>query len=466
MAIVWLIHTLQEVYRAFASWRAIARGTVAVCGLLVIASGCGRGHKAPAPRGDITQGGSLSYALERVAALQDGFPVTPQALQAPLPQPEQNAAPLYTRLASLVESRSIAPEIARLSSRTIPSEQQFERARLALTRCADLLSLLRQAAERPKCVFVADWSNPNSVDVIKPSTVRSFARLLRAHSIVLAHTGRPIDAVAWQTLGFRIARHIAEQNWGFTDAYFVEGSALFGLDQILLIAGNAPAVADAVRAAIEKQWMPRSLAQSLKKRAGMNAVILENLRKTGPSSIKPLMRTGSASPEPMDAHTWNAFVDENASLLLRHSRTIIAVADKPYMQSYPVIRAADASVDSDPNPQHLLLVLMDENYGYMAEQRATSVARANVTRAAAAVLAWKGRHRVLPATLAQAISPVPTDPFSGAPLGYLRRRSSFVVYSAGKTGTYTGGSRDQKPATRESVFRYPLPPALKGPIRD
>src|SRR5207237_1323001 len=129
---------------------------------------------------------------------RDGIPVTPEALQAPLPPAEQNAAPLYAQLAALIEARPIAPPINKLSSRTIPSDLQFERAQTALARYGDLLTLLRQAAERPECVFVADWSNPNSVEVIKPSAVRSMARLLRAHSLVLAHQEKPIDAVAWQ----------------------------------------------------------------------------------------------------------------------------------------------------------------------------------------------------------------------------------------------------------------------------
>jgi len=246
----------------------------------------------------------------------------------------------------------------------------------------------------------------------------------------------------------------------------VESSAFAGLDQILLIAGNDPAVATAVKSAVETQWTPRSLARALKRRAGMNAVLLENLRAAGPSSLKPLIHNTAVLPEKMDAQQWNAFIDENASLLLRHLRTIIAVADKPLPQSYPVILADEVKVNSDTNPHHALLQMMDEKYNYLADQRATEFSRAAVTRAAAAVLAWQGRHRGYPSNLGQAIKPVPADPFNGAPLGYKQERQGFVIYSVGRTGKYTGGRIDREPVNTESSFRYPLPSILNGPIKD
>lgn len=447
-----------------ASGLARALSTVAACSLLAAAGGCSH-HSRPAPAGP-TQAGSLSYALERAAALADGIPVTPQALQAPLPPPDQNAAPMYSELARRIEARPNAPPIDKLSSNTLPSARQAERAGAALARCGDLLALLRQATDRPACVFVADWSDPNAVEVIKPEAVRSIARLLRAQSLVLASRHKPMEAVEWQARGFRLARHIAEQNWGFSDSYFVESSAVAGMSEILLIAGSDPRVAEAVRAATETGWKPRSLARSLKTRAGMNAVILEKLRAAGPAAIQPLMRGGSQSLKPMNAQEWDSFIDENGILMLRHSREIIAVADRPFQESMPVILAAEARVQSDNSPRHLLLQLMDEKFAYLAEQRATSIARAEIMRAAAAVLAWRGRHGSYPSGLAPAISPVPSDPFSGAALGYRRGGSGFVVYSVGRTGKFTGGSPTRKNDDRECSFRYPAPAYLKGPIRD
>jgi hypothetical protein len=59
------------------------------------------------------------------------MPVTAQALQKPLPTSKQNAAPLYTRLTDLLKTHPIRKEdkIAEvLASRTMPSNEQFERA--------------------------------------------------------------------------------------------------------------------------------------------------------------------------------------------------------------------------------------------------------------------------------------------------------------------------------------------------
>ncbi len=464
MARFCLIPTISTYYDTLLSARARACWTLAFCGLAATLAGC---HSGTPPHGAAkTPAGSLSYRLELADALKDGIPIDPQALQEPEPPVEQNAAPFYAQLAALLGSRPLPSNITRLTSHTIPSDRQFDLARADLAPYSDILEQVRMVAERPKCVFVADWSDPNRVEVIKPGVVRSISRLLRARSLVLAHQDKPLDAVKWQALGFQIARHIADQNWGYSDAYFVESSATGGLVEILLIAGDEPEVAGAVRAAIESSWEPYSLARMLKTRAGMNAVILENLRAAGPASLLPLIARSSVTPASIDPQHWDSFIDENGSQLLRHSQTIAAIADMPYVRAHPAFRTAETSVDADNNPNHLLLGLMEEKHDDMLEQRTSAIARAQVTRAAAAVLEWKVRHRAYPTSLSQAISPAPADPFSDKPLSYRREGWGFVVYSVGKSGKHAGGRISQAARKGEAVFRYPLPPSLKGPIKE
>jgi len=434
-----------------------ARGAAAIAALAMVAHGCGPRVQsgANAKRGSP----SLAYSLERAAALKDGIPVTPEALQGAMPPPDENAAPIYSRVAAAIEAKPLPPEIGGLSAPRLPASAQLTAARPALAARADLLALIRQAALRRKCVFAADWSNPNAIELIKPETARSIARLLRAQSLVLVSQHRSTDAVEWQALGFHVAAHLADQNWGFTDSYFVESSAMTGLDEILLLAGDDPRAADAVRATIEQQWRPASLAAAIRRRIGVTLVILDNVRDAGPDSIKPLLKAVKGPPQAMDGKRWNAFVDENATLLLGRAKRVIPLADRPYRECSGAISAMEEEVDSDANPNHLLQALMDEKYGYMLDQRASSIARAAVTRSAAAVLAYRGRHGAFPSELGEALQP-PRDPFSGAPVGYRREGVGFVVYCPGKTGRFRGGDRNAPPARREAVFRYPIPPAL------
>jgi hypothetical protein len=130
------------------------------------------------------------------------------------------------------------------------------------------------------------------------------------------------------------------------------------------------------------------------------------------------------------------------------------------------MRAVETEVDQDQNRWHLLNLIVFPVLTDCAAKPAQIQATFEITRAAAAVLAWKDRHGTFPPTLETALSPVPTDPFDGKPLRYRREGAGFVVYSIGKEGKFTGGAPDQKPGGWDILFRYPLPSYYKGPIKE
>lgn len=436
-----------------------------LCGTAFLA-GCHRA--APGSPG----GRAVSFTQDLADAKQAGMPGTAQALQRPLPPPEQNAAPLYSRLTDRVKSQPLGKEdeIAELLvSHSMPSTQQYERARRTMKHRSDLLALIHQAAVRPGCVFVRDWSRPSYVPMPELSTMRRAARLLNAESLLLAHDGKARDAVRNQALGFQVARHATADNGilPYLTSYGADSITLNGLQKLLYISGTDPAVAESVRIAVEHDWSAPSLSKALQFEAGSDMVMLEYLRTKGPVSLAEVSGDPAQPTLRMNPREWSAFIDVNGSLLLKQFRRLVAVADLPYPQALPVFQTVQAESEQDKDRMHLLTLLFFGDYTPILDKRANLQATVAITRAAVAALVWKEKHGSFPSRLETALSPVPPDPFDGKPIRYRLEGKGFVIYSVGPTGKFAGGLPDaDKPPVRELLFRFPLPSYFKGPIKE
>ncbi len=184
-----------------------------------------------------------SYVKEIEDAHRTGVPVSAKEFQAPLPPPDQNAAPLYTKLTSILKSRPLAheDEIAEwLTAPQMPSGAQFERVRRAFQHRPELLPMIRQAATRKQCVFVRDWSDPSETSFDELGFMREAARLLVGESRLLVHEGKALLAVRNQVHGFGIARHLMRETTliGCREAVRTDATTFGGLQTILTVAGT------------------------------------------------------------------------------------------------------------------------------------------------------------------------------------------------------------------------------------
>jgi hypothetical protein len=401
-----------------------------------------------------------SYAQEIAAAKREGIPIGPKALQAPLPLAEQNAAPLYTQMILLLKTKPLSQgdkdAIDAMAGRTMPSAAQWTQARLALQHRPDLLRLAHQIAARPKCVFVRNWKAPEYVPFPEFAQMREAFQLLNAESLLLAQAGKPLDAVRNAALGFRIAHQADGENLliAYLTGVFRDAITLSGMEKILTMAGNDPAVADAVQKEIEKAWTPPDMIHSLRSEAGGQVGDVEMLRKAGPAALDP-------STAHMNPQAWNAFLNDNGAFMLHHMRQGINVAKRPYPEADAYLHSLDADNQGPMTP--MLARIMLPQIEEVAAVNARIQAQVDTVRAATAVLKWKAQHGAFPVTLAQALMPVPTDPFDGKPLRYRQEGSGFVIYSVGENGTFDGGTPDKKPAFQDVVFRYPLLPNYQTP---
>lgn len=413
---------------------------------------------------EVRKGGPLhvAYLREIEDAKKAGVPVTPQLLQAPLPPEEQNAAPIYTQLTELLEAHPLSKqdEIAdETGSRSMPSSEQFDRIRTALRRRSGVMKLIHEAAARPECVFTKDWSDPINVQFKEFATIHRACRLLESESMVLAHDGKPIEAVRNASLGFSMARHVGNENLLMADLVAVAADAITinTLQKMLYITHGDATVADAVLAAMQTQPTEHDLAGTIRTEAGSHVVELEVLRKQGPATLTAFLGDNSAKPMRMPPGRWNNFIDENGSVLLARERQAIAAVGTPYTRSAPAIRAVDAEVDAGRNPMHLIDAVLSMSYENTVNKQAQSRDIADTTRAGAALLGYRGKHGEFPATLGEVMTPVPNDPFTDKPLQYSREGKGFVVYSVGPDGKFDGGEPGKVKRRYDVLFRYPLP---------
>jgi len=404
-----------------------------------------------------------------VKALADarraGLPVSAKDLQAPRPPPDQNAAPLYTQMQRLVADpyRLRGDDQVAEFLPAAPTPDQMQATRRALSRRADLMALIHRAAARPYCVFVRNWSDPTTILFQEDKYLEMAARFIMAESRVLDWDGKPLEAVRNQALGFRVARQAYSDKMGipYLAAEQIDATTLSGLQKILYHDGSNPAVADAVKAVVEKDYRPLSPAGALRNEFYEFLVTLDQLRKGGPVSLIRL--SGQPAPQGSTSRSsayWNNFMDQSGLKLIRRTRRIIDAVDLPFLEAHAVYAAIDTEVEKGRDDTNLvsaiLLPLTD-----MSENRARDTARAEETRAAAAVLVWKARHGTFPETLDIVMNPAPVDPFDGKPLRYRREGAGFVVYSVGKDGKFDGGTSDKKSTTAYLAFHYPMPAYLK-----
>lgn len=411
-----------------------------------------------------------SFAQELANAKRAGIPTTPQELQAPLPPPNQNAAPLYTKLAHILKAKPLSKDdkiIENGTYRGVLSPEQFERLRRALKSRSDVVSLVHQAIARPQCIFVRDWAMPYYVPEPEITAMRFAARLIAAESQLMAHDGKALEATRHLALNFKVAGHAAVNGtMGYTVANSIDSMTLAGFRKMLYLSGSGVKIIEAVQSSVKNHYAPPALSRRLMFSTGCDLVMFEFFRKKGLRKGKEKYRE-QFMPGNKEAslEEWNAFIDANSRAVLKYAYRLIAASKRPYWSGNSVFRAVHSELESDKNLQHSLVQYSHTNIDSDEEFGTRLKATAEVTRAAAFALSWKAKHGAFPEKLDGASSPKFVDPFDGKPLRYRREGAGFVVYSVGATGKFTGGTPDQK-AGNETRFRYPAPSEFTLPLRE
>lgn len=277
----------------------------ALCVFLLSLGGLGllvRHQRQTATMQKFVAAGPATLAREEAAARALGIPLTPAAKQAPLPPPSQNAAPLYTALTALLHAKPLGlPKYAEGMGATHSyTPAQIAAVRRILAARPDVLRLVHQAAIRPQCVFVRDWSHPLAATFPEFRTQREAARLLQTESYLMARDGKYSEAIATQALGFRVAEHAASDHdlLACLVGYACEAITLSGMQSILAEAGPNAAVDTAVQNAVRTKQSHLSLRDAMAGETGFGVAIFGPMHAAEGQGIDAVLAAALFPPGP------------------------------------------------------------------------------------------------------------------------------------------------------------------------
>jgi len=420
--------------------------------------------------------GPANLAREEAAARCEGIPLTAQELQQPLPPTSQNAAPLYTKLTHLLHDKPLGlPKYAEgMDAFHSYTPAQIAAVRQILAARQDVMTLVHQAADKPHCVFVRDWSLGPDVQFPEYPRIRQAARLIETESYLMARDGHYKEAVANQAMGFRVAEHAASDPAliSYLVGIACQALALRGMQSVLALAGPNESVDADVQQTISARYTRLSLHRALAGETGFGCACVLKMHQAESQGITAALTAGGLPKDPDDKkdavdvkpQNIHSLIDAWQADYLAHMRVLVTASDLPPVERKAAFAAADRRLNQETqdtsDPTHLVTLILMPTISKLAENDTRTRARVAVTLAAAAILAEKAKAGAFP----NALSPGSVDPYTSKPLNYRREGASgFVVYAVGPTGTFDGGKPGGKAPAQESVFRYPAEPLPAEP---
>ncbi|MEO7715028.1 MAG: hypothetical protein ABIY70_02395 [Capsulimonas sp.] len=341
------------------------------------------------------------------------------------------------------------------------------KARQALMRQSQALTLVHLAVSKPYCVLQIDWmhANPSEINYSQLTTVRNAERYLQAESILMAADGRREDAVKNAALGFKISRQA--ENGKSSIAYLVgvacNAMTLGSMRKILYLYGDRPGVALLVHDEVANNFRAPSAAAGMRTELVLNIGLVEYLRTAGWGALyymageKPSLRDRIYNSAFLTGHTWDIQLNYNGVLIIRQSRQAIFVADRPFYMARPTLAALSAALNKKSKLYGLTKVMLP-NFEKMVGRRAQVQDNAEIVMLASLLIDKHNRNPNYPLS-----TPTPIDVYSGKPLQYRLEGDGFVIYTPGFDGTFDGGTETVRPKIAGYVFHYPIPSYYSTP---
>ena len=430
-----------------------------------------RQHREVTVMRQFTAAGPTSLAREEVLDRQAGMALGPEEMQLPLPPPQQNAAPLYSKLTKLLHDKPLGlPKYAEgMDAFHSYTPAQIAAVRRTLAARQDVMTLIHEAAGKPRCVFVRNWGLGVDVPFPEYQPMREAVRLLKTESYLLARDGKYHEAVVNQERGFAIAKHAASDPVLLP---YLVGIAcgqltLSGMQSILALAGPNRAIDTEVQSSVAAHQPQLSLRRALAGESGFGCTCMIKMHKAEGQGIYaaftaagfPQETQSKTADPPLETQDLHRLIDAWQADYLTHMRVLVTACDLPLSQRSAAFAAADKQLEQEgentSNPTHLITIILMPVITKMGQNPIRMQSRLQVTQAAALVLEKKAQTGAFPA----ALPTVFLDPFTNKPFGYRREGANgFIVYSAGSSGTYAGSKPGAKVPPGDSEFRYPPVP--------
>lgn len=326
-----------------------------------------------------------------------------------------------------------------LTTTTGPSRIDMKRLLAELRKATDLRAAVHAAAAKSGCSFPTDTDNRTFVPFTHLAEMHDAARFLRIDALTQMWDGRPVEAAKTLGLGVNVAKHAYNQPtmFGALRGFLIDAEIDDGFKLLLLKHGENAEVDRVIRDSLRDDLARCDIAHALAASVAEDCWIIRS--GTWYSRVPPILKGVYSKTQAATAIHWNTKLIVASRLPSDRKREAIQrVIHQAQVASQhnPVVRAG---VERLP----LILQEIDRLDGQTARRR--------TIYAAACVLEYRARKGVYPAKLADAVQPVPTDPFSGAPLSYKRTAKGFELVfaeAARRAGTKTHA---------RMLFAYPAP---------
>ena len=401
------------------------------------------------------------YGAKEAELKSSGLPVswadlaTPRSVNA-----ASNAGPLYLQLIDSHRYPGTKLEQSAIHvTDAAPPPDAWAAARSLIATQPGLIQMANQAGALPECyIGRPQTGDPQTILFPEVAQIGRAARIITVESLLDAHDGHPVQAVALQSEGFTVAEH-ARQDAGLLFSCFVglecDLTTLGGMQTILRNANGAPEVAKAVDKAVEQKWRKTLPWVALANETAFGNSEIHSFEAKGPGRIMLSIDPNIAESFTRDKAEWIGFIDLNGTAYLDLMQQSIAAAKLPYPSSVEQLSVIASQRSTGPMDQMVLPNLLYPRAAGYCIRCNQITAKAAVTRAACAVFLYKSTHGAYPSTLADAVTTANhgavIDPFDGKPISYRREQNGFVVYSVGPTGQYNGSDSENQ---HEEAFRY------------
>ena len=413
--------------------------------------------------------GPAALAHARAEAQKEGIAVFAAQLNPALPPDDRNAAPLYLKLAQRVHDRSL--EAPPLSAARDPVQKNLDDSR-------EIVALLRQATDRPQCVFPPD--TPDDTDDTRfhlsspiwfqqRIALRRWGHELEGEAVLQAKQSRYAEAVATDARAYRVAEHAASDPTLFSllVAEDIDAAVTGGMQEILTLAGPNAAVDAQVGRAVTDKAPRLSLRHALSGQVASVDASFSLLRRDGPGTLVGLFSMQWSAPRlvekgftPEEKHFYSDLLDAAEAEVIQQMRPVVRAPDLPDGAAEAAVEAPARRVPPPPTDDLVHEVARHMSplpYVLVNVRPARAAASHSITRAAAAVLAARAKTGAYPATLPGRF-PDPYDP--ARQIGYRREGAGgFVVYSVGPGGKYDGAEPVDPRALYQAGFRFRYPSA-------
>lgn len=398
-------------------------------------------------------------AKEQARARAVGIPLTPAEFHRPKPPAALDAGPDWEALAADLEKRPldktlVADADAAMDRGAKPSAAGDAALRRLLDSRPDVVARVHTIATKPSAYFEHTWSMTDLFPYFP--VMRRGAKLLQAESILMARGGRYEDAVRNQALALRIANHNAEDPIliSYLVACAVETITYSGLGEIMNEAGPNARVAEAVRAALDRNPSRLDFAYAMKGEALFGITSLRSI----PSLAMVNALSGSSPGTTAPPNTKPGplfrrfFLDPSEAVFLHWLIPVERAAREPAERRVAALARADAEREARlkvRTPANVLPAIMFPVYAKAGLRGVHADARRRVLRAATYVMEYRAKTGRWPARLEDAMLNPPPDPFTLKPLAYKTDAQGFSLTST--AGDDTDKGKPFPPIT----FRYP-----------